>query len=50
MTAICLSTVFLKQHSVIDVLGAILLAAAVTPLAFGANAQGERKNQPQLIR
>ncbi len=50
MTAICLSTVFLKQHSVIDVLGAILLAAAVTPLAFGTNAQGERKNQPQLIR
>lgn len=31
---ICLSTVFLKQHSVIDIAGALLLAAALYPMVF----------------
>ncbi len=34
--AICLSTVFLKQHSVVDVFGGILLAYALYPLAYGS--------------
>ena len=41
--SICLSTVFLKQHSVIDVAGAILLAIGVYPLAYAGSTQNERK-------
>lgn len=35
MTLICLSTMFLKQHSVLDVMGAVLLAYAVYPFVYG---------------
>lgn len=34
MISICLSTVFLKQHSVIDVIGAILMATVLYPLVY----------------
>lgn len=40
---ICLSTVFLKQHSVLDVAGALLLGTAVYPLAYGGSDARERK-------
>ncbi len=35
MTAICLSTLFLKQHSVIDVTGAVILAYVIYGLVYG---------------
>lgn len=41
--AICLSTVFLKQHSVLDVAGAMLLCTAIYPLAYAGSAEHERK-------
>lgn len=31
---ICLSTLFLKQHSVLDVLGAVIMAAIVYPIVY----------------
>lgn len=37
MVAICLSTVFLKQHSAIDVMGAIVLAYMVYSFVYGEN-------------
>lgn len=37
MVAICLSTVVLKQHSVIDVAGAVVLAYVVYPFVYGAD-------------
>lgn len=40
---ICLSTVFLKQHSVLDIAGAMLLCTAVYPLAYAKNDAKERK-------
>ena len=39
---ICLATVFLKQHSVIDVLGGIVLSAVTFPVAF---LEFKRKNK-----
>ncbi|MCI7262004.1 MAG: phosphoesterase, partial [Clostridiaceae bacterium] len=41
--SICLSTVFLKQHSVIDVAGAALMAIAFYPLAYAGSTQSERR-------
>lgn len=41
--SICLSTVFLKQHSVIDVAGAALMAIAIYPLAYAGSTQRERR-------
>ncbi len=38
MVLICLSTVFLKQHSVADVIGAIILAGVMYPFVYGAEA------------
>lgn len=35
MVSICLSTVFLKQHSVVDVMGAIILAYVMYALCYG---------------
>ncbi len=34
---ICASTVFLKQHSVVDVLGALVLAYLLYPMAYGSS-------------
>lgn len=41
--SICLATVFLKQHSVLDVAGAMLLSTAIYPLAYAGTAENERK-------
>lgn len=41
--AICLSTVFLKQHSVMDVMGAVVLACMVYSLVYGETYAGSRK-------
>ena len=43
MVAISLSTVFLKQHSAIDVMGAIVLACMVYSFVYGENYAGSRK-------
>lgn len=45
MVSICMSTVFLKQHSIIDVVGSVLLCCAVYPLAYVSGA-GARKKRP----
>lgn len=52
MVSICMSTVFLKQHSIIDVAGALLLCGAVYPLVYAPGAQRSRKNDQEgvLIR
>ena len=36
MVLICMSTVCLKQHSVMDVAGAVLLAYAIYPFVYGS--------------
>ena len=41
--AISLSTVFLKQHSAIDVTGAMILAYVVYPFVYGEDYAGSRK-------
>lgn len=38
MVSICLSTVFLKQHSAIDVTGAMIMSYVLYPLVYGTNA------------
>lgn len=43
MVAICLSTMFLKQHSVVDVLGATIMAYVLYPLVYSANEASERR-------
>ena len=35
MVAICMSTVFLKQHSVVDVTGAMVLAYVMYQFVYG---------------
>jgi len=52
MASICMSTVFLKQHSIIDVAGALLLCGAVYPLVYAPGAQRSRENDQEgvLIR
>lgn len=42
---ICLSTVFLKQHSIIDVIAALVLSALAYPIAFHADKLLGRKRQ-----
>lgn len=43
MIAICLSTVALKQHSVIDVLGAFVLAYVMYPFVYGLDPAAGRR-------
>ncbi len=52
MVSICMSTVFLKQHSIIDVAGALLLCGAVYPLVYSPDAQRSHENDQEgvLIR
>lgn len=50
MTAICLATVFLKQHSVIDGCGAILMAACIYPLAYAPVPDKRKKLSREIIR
>lgn len=47
MAAICLSTVFLKQHSAIDVLGAFILGYGMYPFVFGVGYASSRKTAGQ---
>ena len=37
MVSICLSTVFLKQHSAIDVVGAVVLSYVIYPFVYGTH-------------
>lgn len=46
MISICLSTMFLKQHSAVDVLGAVILAYVLYPFVYGA----ERERSPKPAR
>lgn len=48
MVSICMATVFLKQHSIIDVVGAVLLCGAIYPLAYAGSSQEETR--PEFIR
>lgn len=49
--SICLSTVFLKQHSVVDVMGGMLMAYGLYPLAYGnLYAARRRKSAGKLTR
>lgn len=50
MVAICMATVSLKQHSILDVAGAILLSAAIYPLVYAGSTQEETENEPEYIR
>lgn len=43
MVSICLSTVFLKQHSAIDVTGAMIMAYVLYPLVYGTNTATSRR-------
>lgn len=43
MIAICLSTMFLKQHSVTDVIGAMLLAYLIYAFVYGEDYAGSRR-------
>ena len=43
MAAICLSTMFLKQHSVMDVMGAMILAYVVYPFVYGEDYARSRR-------
>lgn len=43
MISICMATVFLKQHSIIDVVGAALLCGAIYPLAYANSPRTEQK-------
>lgn len=43
MAAICLSTVFLKQHSIMDGIASMVMAAAVYPLAYAPAAAKKKK-------
>jgi membrane-associated phospholipid phosphatase len=43
MIAICMSTVFLKQHSVVDVLGATILAGLMYSLVYGSDYAENRR-------
>lgn len=49
MAAICLSTVYLKQHSAIDVVGAFVLAYVMYPFVYGVNYAGSRKTAGQKV-
>lgn len=41
--SICVSTVVLKQHSVVDVLGGILMVYALYPMVYGSSYAGNRE-------
>lgn len=50
MVAICLSTMFLKQHSAVDVLGAIIMAYVMYPFVYstGEASEGRRTRAKAL--
>ena len=48
MVSICMATVFLKQHSVIDVLGAFILGYVLYPFVYGS-VYAENKSERQKV-
>lgn len=50
MVSICLSTVFLKQHSAVDVVGAMILAYVMYPFVYGAVGAASRKTEHKQPR
>mgnify|MGYP000212875568 CR=1 FL=1 len=48
MVLICLATMFLKQHSVIDVVGALLMASVIYPIAYAPEAE-KKKVRDELL-
>lgn len=49
MIAICLSTMFLKQHSAMDVMGAFILGYAMYPFVYGMGYVSSRKTEEQKV-
>jgi len=49
MAAVCMSTVFLKQHSVIDVVAAFILGYVMYPLVYGTVWAESRKTSSQNV-
>ena len=49
MTAICLSTVFLKQHSVIDGVGSVVMAYVIYWVVYGYGWSTENKKVTQKV-
>ncbi|MBT9777528.1 phosphatase PAP2 family protein [Clostridium sp. MCC353] len=47
MILICLSTVYLKQHSVVDVAGSLIMAYIIYPLVYGTDYAANRKKVTQ---
>lgn len=43
MVLICMATVFLKQHSVIDGVGSLLMTAVIYPIAYAPESLRKRK-------
>lgn len=43
MVFICMATVFLKQHSVIDGVGSLLMASVIYPIAYAPETAGRKK-------
>lgn len=50
MLSICLATVFLKQHSVLDVAGAIVMAFIMYGLVYGFGVEGEPARGERRLR
>lgn len=47
MIAICLATVFLKQHSIVDMMGAGLMAYILYPFVYGNEYEPSRRKVPR---
>lgn len=43
MILICMATVFLKQHSVVDVMGSFLMATVIYPIAYSPETSGKKR-------
>lgn len=43
MTLICISTVCLKQHSILDVIGSLMMACVIYPIAYAPETAGRKK-------
>ena len=50
MILICLSTVFLKQHSVVDVAGSLMMASVISPIVYTPAAARRRKYSEEYYR
>lgn len=50
MILICLSTVFLKQHSVVDAVGSLMMASVISPIVYTPAAARRRKYSEEYYR